>query len=153
MNVLDSVSDTVMIEEAIGSVEKEVSRHNAMNYGHIDDCDITNENLSHLEDSQMHELIFDDDPNIHHAGDIDDDFSLDGSLAVPMPETEDLSSPSTKKIKGSKKPKRKFGISDPKSQSESGKLNTRTSWQQKRVQIRTLEGAFSVTMWASGRYC
>jgi hypothetical protein len=36
------------------------------------------------------------------------------------------------------------------SDGENNKLRSAPTWQQKRVSIKTLEGEFSVTMWASG---
>lgn len=154
MDSLDGLSHSVIIEEAIGSVEQEVSQHNSINYEHLEDSIVTDDKL--LMD---HELVVGSDASIHNSEGIldtiimnpDEEISLDGSLPLALPETED-SSPSTKKIKGSKKWRRKFGVNDGKG-SEAGKTSTVRSWQQKRVQIKTLEGAFSVTMWASGREC
>ena len=155
MDSFDGLSHSVIIEEAIGSVEKEVSDQTSVNYDQLGEGLLTDDKL--LTD---HELVVGNDANINHTDGIldtiimnpDEDLSLDGSIPVPAPETEDFS-PSTKKVKGSKKWRRKFGtgasIGDGKG-SDMGKVANVRSWQQKRVQIKTLEGAFSVTMWASG---
>ena len=81
------------------------------------------------------------------------------SIPVPTPEieiaTEEQSPSTSKKGKGGKKKGKTKGISlegdvgigeltfDPNS--------TTRRWEQKQVQIKTLEGEFSVTMWASGK--
>ena len=75
------------------------------------------------------------------------------SVPVPAPNTDVLDSnslrnfvskPQKQKIK--REVKREFDLE---SFSE-GKIRQHGSWQQKQVSIKTLEGEFSVTMWASG---
>ncbi|XP_067941806.1 transcriptional repressor protein YY1-like [Watersipora subatra] len=172
MDSLDGISDSIMIEEAIVSIEKEGLLQNGK-YEPLDtdslpqnikfeslEEDSLSQNVKYellgenlIADDKLlldRELVVSDDVGIHNSDVIldatlmnqDEDISLDGSIPVA---TEEFS-PSTKKVRGTKKWRRKFGTSDVK---DSGKSSSGRSWQQKRVQIKTLEGAFSVTMWAS----
>merc|ERR1712037_1035529 len=77
------------------------------------------------------------------------------SVPVPAPNTDVLDSNSLRNFVSHSKPqkqkikrevKREFDLE---SFSE-GKIRQHGSWQQKQVSIKTLEGEFSVTMWASG---
>ena len=77
------------------------------------------------------------------------------SIPVPTPEveisTDDLSL-GFRRIKGGKKKGKNKGITDLIDTGESDYFDPTPTrkWEQKQVQIRTLEGEFSVTMWASG---
>jgi len=66
-------------------------------------------------------------------------------LAVDLIKKEN-SSTNTKRVK--KKPSAKNGLES--LFHSASDLDKETTWQQKRVSIKTLEGEFSVTMWASG---
>lgn len=74
---------------------------------------------------------------------------------IPVPESDIYveSSPGPSK-KGPKKTKKsgssKFRSSDHTIFGEMGSETKARKWEQKQVQIKTLEGEFSVTMWASG---
>ena len=82
------------------------------------------------------------------------------NIPVPTPEieiaTEEHSPSTSKKGKGGKKKGKTKGIFVD-GDSAIGELtfdpnSTTRRWEQKQVQIKTLEGEFSVTMWASGKY-
>lgn len=155
MDTLDGISHSVIIEEAIGSIEQEVSQQIGMKFEPSEEDSAIAERIL-LGEKHGSALVVGDDANIHHTDgnlntvvvNADEDLSLDGSLLLNALETEE-SSPSTKKVRGSKKWRRKFGVGEGRNL-ETGKGTNFRSWQQKRVQIKTLEGAFSVTMWASG---
>lgn len=81
------------------------------------------------------------------------------NIPVPTPEieiaTEEQSPSTSKKGKGGKKKGKTKGIFVD-GDSAIGELtfdpnSTTRRWEQKQVQIKTLEGEFSVTMWASGK--
>lgn len=160
MDSLDCISDSVIIEEAIGSVEKEVSQHLGLDFTeHLGN--LTDDILLDSDLKVKHDLEFEDDPSRENLlqslalNPIDGEMSPDDSISYAA--TADVDdSPSTKKIKPTKKlSKRKFGATsfsvDGKGNTDSRPLNSKR-WQQKRVQIKTLEGAFSVTMWSSGEH-
>jgi transcription factor YY len=70
---------------------------------------------------------------------------------VPIPNIDCQPSKFGVSSLGSKKPgkskvKREFDLES----LTEGRLKNSSSWQQKQVSIKTLEGEFSVTMWASG---
>ena len=67
-------------------------------------------------------------------------------LAVDLIKKENSCSTNPRKIK--KKPPSKNGLES--LFHSASDLDKETTWQQKRVSIKTLEGEFSVTMWASG---
>jgi len=76
-----------------------------------------------------------DDMNIAETGVIGSD-----EMLVPLPQHSIAKSSTSKRKKGSKKHKR-LDIDK----------KVAKKWEQKQVQIKTLEGEFSVTMWASGK--
>lgn len=78
------------------------------------------------------------------------------TIPVPTPEieisTEEQSPSTSKRGKGGKKRGKTKGILvDGDSELTFDPNSTTRRWEQKQVQIKTLEGEFSVTMWASGR--
>jgi hypothetical protein len=77
------------------------------------------------------------------------------SIPVPSssPSRVDLCDLMRKSSKGRTKTRRKLAtdlLFESDGENASSKLRAAPTWQQKRVSIKTLEGEFSVTMWASG---
>ena len=86
------------------------------------------------------------------VGDVDDfggsTYIID-SVPVPTNDLEDHFGSTTKRKKG-RKTSRTRVLASGESVSYDGERGSR-KWEQKQVQIQTLEGKFSVTMWASGK--
>jgi transcription factor YY len=87
----------------------------------------------------------------------DQNFVYVDNIPVPAPEvveicTEDLVVAPQRKGKGAKKKgnrmRSEMGLNDLSLDAMGGSRK----WEQKQVQIKTLEGEFSVTMWASGKF-
>ena len=75
------------------------------------------------------------------------------SVPIPVPTTDVLDSNHLRnfvnkpqKLKIKREIKREFDFEN----LSDGRIRNHGSWQQKQVSIKTLEGEFSVTMWASG---
>lgn len=81
------------------------------------------------------------------------------NIPVPAPHNIDLSV--SRSIKNKKSPKKQtlgsrsqVVVTSPSDQLyNTGASSSDKKWEQKKFQIQTSDGEFSVTMWASGRYC
>lgn len=96
-------------------------------------------------------------PREEVVGDVDDlgstSYIID-SDSVPVPSAEDSEEilVGASKRKRSKKASRTRVLASGEMSFDSSEKSYARKWEQKQVQIKTLEGEFSVTMWASGIY-
>lgn len=151
---MKSLSGTDMIEEMMSNRPEDDGSHGILDYDPLSN-DLLEENSLQIAGSSPHPMADDDlgipvsDHELH--GNDDDSLNL---AALDQADISLTSASSNKKSKNSKKPtiiRRKFGDSTIGDENNLITAPVR-KWQQKRVQVKTLEGEFSVLMWTCGKF-
>lgn len=156
---MKSLSGTDMIEEMMSIRPEDDGSHGMLDYDPLS-SNLLEESSLQIADSSPHPMAddHDDDDDLgipvsdHELHGNDDD-----SLCLAALDQADISltsASSNKKSKNSKKTtiiRRKFGDHAMGIGDENFTSAPVRKWQQKRVQVKTLEGEFSVLMWTCGK--